>query len=102
MYVPQGKLRLCVWKKECDSHIAGHKGERKKPPKNGVMEGPLAVHKGGHSPLCEGLDEVPSEASLLQKATRFLATVAYPVGPWHSMCMDLITSFPESHVYDAI
>ena len=62
----------------------------------------MAVHKGRYSPLCECLDEVPSEASLLRKTRRLLATVAYPVEPWHSMCMDLITSLPESQGYDAI
>ena len=62
----------------------------------------MAVHKGGYSPICKGLDEVPSEPSLLSKARRLLVTVAYPVEPWHSMCMDLITSLPESQGYDAI
>src|SRR6202022_3745377 len=66
------------------------------------MEIPLAVHKKTYSPLCEGLDEVPSELSLLRKTRRLLATVAYPVEPWHTMCMDLITSLPESQGYDAI
>ena len=29
VYGPQGKLRLGVWKEECDSPIVGHRGGKK-------------------------------------------------------------------------
>jgi len=32
----------------------------------------------------------------------FLQPLPIPLAPWHGMCMDLITSLPESHGYDAI
>ena len=60
------------------------------------------MHKRGYSPLYEGLDEMPNEPSLLPKARGPVATVAYSARAWHSMCMDVITSFPDSQGYDAI
>ena len=37
-----------------------------------------------------------------QKQGGFLQPLPISSGPWHTMCMDLITSLSESHGYDAI
>ena len=37
-----------------------------------------------------------------QKQGGFLQLLPIPSGPWHSICMDLITSLLKSHGYDTI
>ena len=59
----------------------------------------MAVHKGGYSPLCEGLGEIPSEPIFLPKANRPLASVVYPAEAMH---INFITSLLKSQGYNAI
>ena len=66
-------------KEKYDSPIAAIE-EKEKTIIEWRQGGTIGMHKGGYSPLCEGLDEVPSESRLLPKLRRPLLTVAYHAG----------------------
>ena len=51
--------------------------EEKNHHSGSVKEVLLTVHEGGDSPVCVDLCEVPNEPSLIPKASRALATIAY-------------------------
>ena len=102
VYVPQGKLRLSVWKEECDSPIAGHRGERKNRHRMVSRRYHWRCIKEDIAHFVKAWMKCQVNRASYQKQGGFLQPLPIPSGPWHSMCMDLITSLPESHGYDAI
>ena len=101
VYVPQGKLRLLVLKEEYDSPIASHRGEKSTI---------AAVSKRYHW-LCMKEEiahfvktcvKCQMNQASYQKQTGLLQPLPILPGPWNSVSMDFITSFPESQGYDAI
>jgi hypothetical protein len=45
---------------------------------------------------------MPTKSNTQQKASRIVATIPIPEGPWESVSMDFMVSLPPSRGFDAI
>ena len=102
VYVPQGMLRLSVWKEECESPIAGHRRERKNRHRMVSWRYHWRCIKKNIAHFVKPWMKCQVKQASYKKKGGFLQPLPIPSGPWHSMCIDLITSLLESHVYNTI
>ena len=102
VYVLQGKLRLSFFKEEYDSPIADHKGERTHHHRMVSRRYHWRCIKEDIVHFVNAWMKCQVNRASYQKQSGLLQPLPILPGPWHSICMDLITSLLESQGYDAI